>query len=89
MQYEVAEHEDAGTKPPTTAPTDGTTQKPPNDLGGPCQTADDCAAGVCITTATTKYCTRLCAPGDRCPTHYHCLAVTGLGSGTTACTAVD
>ena len=76
---ETAENEDAGAKPSRDdgAPKEGTKTKPASDMGGPCETADDCAAGVCVTTAATKYCTRLCSPGDRCPTHYHCLGVTG------------
>lgn len=89
LQWETFEKEDAGAKPPTTAPKEGTKTKPESDVGGPCETGDDCAAGVCITTTSTKYCTRLCGPGDRCPTHYHCLAVAGLSDGETACTEVD
>lgn len=89
LQWETAENEDAGLKPPSSAPKEGTKAKPPNDLGGPCAAADDCAAGVCVTTASSKYCTRLCSSGDRCPTHYHCLGVNGLADGGTACTQVD
>ncbi len=61
-----------GVKPPK-----GTKQKPPSDVGGACEHAADCAAGVCITNGDHKYCSRPCAAGDRCPTHYHCQAVTG------------
>lgn len=73
--------EDAGAPPPTTAPK-GTKQKPVSDLGGPCDEAADCAAGVCVTTPDTRYCTRPCGPGDRCPARYHCKPV---ASGSSAC----
>ena len=69
----------------------GTKQKPPSDVGGPCVTGSDCAAGVCITEAlpegegVRQYCSRPCGPGDRCPTRYHCKSVPGLSAGTSAC----
>lgn len=72
----------AGTPPPR-----GTKQKPPSDVGGPCERAADCAAGVCITSGEAKYCSRPCGTGDRCPTRYHCQVVSGTSSGR-ACTAV-
>ena len=72
---------------PASAPPRGTKQKPPSDVGGPCDTAADCAAGVCITDVDGKYCSRPCGTGDRCPTHYHCTPVSG-GPSASACIAV-
>jgi hypothetical protein len=72
----------------------GTKQKPPSDVGGPCATGKDCAAGICVTEAGSadeeprRYCTRPCGSGDRCPAHYHCQAVMGLASGSSACVSV-
>ncbi|MDB4946829.1 MAG: hypothetical protein JWP97_6363 [Labilithrix sp.] len=68
--------EDAGS--PGTPPAKGSKQKPPSDVGSPCERASDCAAGICITTAEKKYCSRACGTGDRCPANYHCEEV---GSG--------
>jgi hypothetical protein len=61
---------DAGA--PAPAPAKGSKQKPPSDLGGPCEEGADCAAGVCITDPEGMYCSRPCGTGDRCPAHYHC-----------------
>jgi hypothetical protein len=78
---------DAGAKPAKR----GTKEKPPSDLGGPCETANDCAAGICIKEPTSQiaraYCSRPCGTGDRCPTNYHCEAVSGL-EGSSACVNV-
>jgi hypothetical protein len=60
----------------------GTKQKPPSDVGGPCETGSDCAAGVCVTDGERKYCSRPCGTGDRCPTRYNCKA---MPSGSSAC----
>jgi V8-like Glu-specific endopeptidase len=66
---------------PATAPPRGTKQKPPSDVGGPCEKGDDCAAGVCILEASGRqYCSRPCGTGDRCPTRYHCQRVSTGGS---------
>ncbi len=83
---------DAGA--PGTAPPKGTKQKPPSDVGGPCSKGADCAAGVCITAADGKYCSRPCGSGDRCPAHYHCQPIasgtpSSAGAGSSACVAVD
>lgn len=81
---------DAGVK----AAKRGTKQKPPSDVGGPCESAADCAAGICITEppnageASRKYCSRPCGSGDRCPTRYHCKSVAGLQTGSSACVNV-
>jgi hypothetical protein len=90
-ELEVAEKVDAGASNPTPKPAKrGSKQRPPSDVGGPCTTGSDCAAGVCITDASLtgvprQYCSRSCGPGDRCPTRYHCKPVGGLGEGGTAC----
>ena len=46
--------------------------KPHTDVGAACTTGNDCAAGVCVTDEASKYCSRTCGTGDRCPTHYSC-----------------
>lgn len=92
-EIEVEEKVDAGAS--TTAikaATRGTKRKPPSDVGGACTTASDCAAGVCIKETPAEdlarsYCSRPCGPGDRCPTNFHCMAVSGL-EGTSACVNV-
>jgi len=56
-------------------PAKGTKTKPPSDTGGPCETADDCAAGICLMTAQSKYCSRTCGTGDRCSNGFHCQKV--------------
>lgn len=66
---------DAGTttkKPPA--------KKPVPDMGGACETGDDCAAGVCVEDGTLRYCSRACGKGDRCPAHFRCTAAQGGGS---------
>jgi secreted trypsin-like serine protease len=71
-------------------PKRGTKSKPPSDVGSACQTAKDCAAGICMEESDgTQYCSRPCGSGDRCPAHFHCTAVDGLPSGTSACAAVE
>lgn len=80
---------DAGAPNPALKPAKrGTKSRPASDIGGPCETGDDCAAGVCVTDEEKRYCTRPCGPGDRCPTRYHCLPASGLETQTgteTAC----
>ena len=68
----------------------GTKLKPPTDTGGPCVTATDCGTGICVTDATTdgamrSYCSLLCGSGERCPTHFHCDAISGLDEDENAC----
>jgi V8-like Glu-specific endopeptidase len=63
---------DAGKKKPTKR--DGGATKPASDMGDPCTTAGDCAAGVCVTGGGKQYCSRSCGTGDRCPAHFHCTA---------------
>jgi secreted trypsin-like serine protease len=76
---------DAGAPPP--APR-GTKAKPPSDVGGPCTSGSDCAAGVCIIDGDHEYCSRPCGTGDRCPTHFHCQPVGGT-SASSACIATS
>ena len=90
-EIEAEEKADAGASPSVKPAKRGTKQKPPSDIGGPCVTGSDCAAGVCITEAlpegegVRQYCSRPCGPGDRCPTRYHCKSVPGLSAGSSAC----
>jgi hypothetical protein len=78
---------DAGA-PSATPPARGTKQKPASDVGGPCEKASDCAAGVCITSGPSKYCSRPCGTGDRCPTHFHCQPIAASGASRSACVDV-
>ncbi len=90
-EVEADEKADAGGAAAAKPAKRGTKQKPPSDVGGPCTSGDDCAAGVCITQGTIdgggvrQYCSRPCGPGDRCPTRYHCEPVAGLEAGSSAC----
>ncbi len=54
------------------------------DVGGACQTADDCASGICLTDDTARYCSRTCAGADKCPTGFTCRAAS---NGTEYCAA--
>jgi hypothetical protein len=93
-EIDAEEKVDAGASNPSPKPAKrGTKQKPPSDVGGPCETGIDCAAGICIkeasaTTGDRTYCSRPCGPGDRCPTRYHCKTVPGLEVGSSACVNV-
>jgi hypothetical protein len=58
----------------------GTKQKPASDVGGPCDRASDCGAGICVYDADRQYCSRTCGSGDRCPTKYRCEDVSPSGS---------
>jgi hypothetical protein len=53
---------------------DGGKSKPPSDMGNPCTSAAQCAAGVCVTDQGKEYCSRPCGKGDRCPDHFRCTA---------------
>ncbi len=46
----------------------------PTDMGGNCATGADCAAGVCVSVSSSvqQYCSRTCAPHDRCPPRFQC-----------------
>ncbi len=90
-EIEAEEKADAGSASSVKPAKRGTKQKPPSDIGGPCVTGNDCAAGICITEAQSggegsrQYCSRPCGSGDRCPTRYHCKSVPGLPAGSSAC----
>ncbi len=47
-------------------------RKGPIDAGANCAGAADCAAGVCVTEGTQRYCSRTCAAHDRCPVSFRC-----------------
>ncbi len=57
-------------------------KKGPVDLGATCTQGTDCAAGVCVTYASSEYCSRACGPHDKCPAHYKCMQ---SRQGPTAC----
>lgn len=71
---------DAGAKGAPRAGKD----KPPTDVGSPCEEGAACAAGVCLRDGVGGYCSRTCGTGDRCPTNFHCKKV----SGTSVCVRV-
>jgi hypothetical protein len=45
------------------------------EIGGPCDTTDDCTDGTCTALGDGKYCTVPCPPG--CPTGTYCALVQG------------
>jgi hypothetical protein len=47
--------------------------KGPVDMGANCDRGKDCAAGVCVSYQGDRYCSRSCAPQDKCPTHFRCM----------------
>jgi hypothetical protein len=47
-------------------------KKGPVDMGANCTLGVDCAAGVCVTDAGRRYCSRSCSPHDHCPAHFLC-----------------
>jgi hypothetical protein len=47
-------------------------RKGPVDMGADCAVGADCAAGVCVTEASRRYCSRSCSPHDHCPAHFRC-----------------
>lgn len=56
--------------------------KPVTDYGAGCERGSDCAAGVCAVDGVSRYCSRTCSTGDRCPTTYQCRTT---GDGFSAC----
>lgn len=66
------DHPDGGAPAPK-----GTKTKPASDVGGPCEAAVDCAAGICLTDGDRRYCSRSCGSGDRCPTRFNCKEIDG------------
>jgi hypothetical protein len=49
----------------------------PLAMGAPCTRGGDCATNLCASEDTDRYCTRSCGGGQRCPSGYHCTAVSG------------
>jgi len=47
-------------------------KKGPVDMGAHCTFGVECAAGICVTEATRRYCSRSCSPHDHCPAHFRC-----------------
>lgn len=66
---------DGGVKK-ASVPKRGTKKKPQSDVGGGCTVAEDCAAGVCVSSPDADYCSRPCGTGDRCPNGFHCKKTT-------------
>ncbi|MBX3232916.1 MAG: S1 family peptidase [Labilithrix sp.] len=88
-EIDLEERTDAGAKNPALkAAKRGSKSKPASDIGGPCTSGADCAAGICLTDDARSYCSRPCGSGDRCPTRYHCLPAAGLPAPERACTQV-
>jgi len=69
------EGSDAGAQK-VSVPKRGTKRKPQSDVGGGCTVAEDCAAGVCVSSPDADYCSRPCGTGDRCPNGFHCKKTT-------------
>ncbi len=47
-------------------------KKGPFDLGAECDHGTDCAAGVCASDGTRRYCSRECSAHDHCPVRFRC-----------------
>jgi len=78
---------DAGLySPPKDAGVTPKPTKPGSDMGEPCTRGADCSAGVCVKDGSSRYCSRTCGTGDRCPSGYHCTQVT---SSTKVCVAAS
>lgn len=73
---------DAGEDGQLRPPKRGSKRKPPTDTGGPCDSASECAAGVCVFEPERRYCSRDCGRGDRCPSSYRCEA---FAASTSTC----
>ena len=56
----------------------GLSSKPRSDVGKSCAGADDCATSVCVLAPANPYCSRSCAPHDKCPAHFHCTAASAV-----------
>ncbi|MBL8609264.1 MAG: S1 family peptidase [Myxococcales bacterium] len=75
-EAKVGDAGDAGADAAAPPATTGGKSKPENDVGAPCTSGADCAAGVCVSVGTSAYCSRPCGAGDRCPTNFHCQKTT-------------
>ncbi len=59
-------------------------KKGPVDQGASCSAGSQCAAGACVAYGGAQYCTRVCAPTDRCPATTRCMT---SAQSTTVCVA--
>lgn len=50
-------------------------EKPTKDFGSACDRGTDCAAGVCVTEKSGRYCSRSCDFTDKCPYGWRCVSV--------------
>jgi len=57
-------------------------RKPPTDVGSACLSPTDCGTGLCVSAQGGEYCSRTCAPADRCPTAFTCVIA---ASGESVC----
>lgn len=57
-------------------------KKGPVDMGASCTTGAQCAAGDCVSYQGAEYCSRSCAPTDKCPSDCKCMGAQG---GLTVC----
>ncbi len=56
-----------------------------SDVGEPCVDGASCAAGYCVTSSPTSYCSRPCGPDiGRCPNGFRCARSTGASAGVCA-----
>jgi hypothetical protein len=61
------------------------TKKGSVDAGANCDTAADCAAGVCVTDGARQYCSMTCSTRDRCPTLFRCEKAAGPSGLQSVC----
>lgn len=61
------------------------TKKGSVDAGANCDTAADCAAGVCITDGARQYCSMTCSARDRCPALFRCQKAAGPAGLQSVC----
>jgi hypothetical protein len=64
------------------------TKKGAVDPGANCESAGDCAAGVCVTDASRRYCSATCSTRDRCPAHFRCEKTQGANGAAAACVEI-
>lgn len=82
VRVQKAEAKDAGVPDASSARKLPKSTVPAKDFGSACDKGADCAAGVCVTERSGRYCSRACDVNDRCPTGYHCVV---MGSARKAC----
>ena len=62
-----------GSAPSSSARGQLKTKKGAIDMGANCEHGADCAAGVCVTDGSQRYCSRACDDVDRCPARFRCV----------------